>query len=329
VEHDENEGSVLPGEGEGDGDGVGVGDGDGGVTVTFQLSATDRQFLGTTARFLVGVHTPRRFKLVRSVGYTQEEHELGWALYSKAAGQDRPLDEYVDEIDEGDEVTATAEQMARLREVDAFENLWFPRVKAVIRRVVPPEERERFTSAFFANLEQQPLGPQVVGSVATFLSRVEALPTSSLKGAAEVRETLRQRGLNDAEIGRVRGLLAQLRTPSIEAPPQGSGRQAGREQQKSLASLRDWFNDWATTLRPVLPLRDRVALGLTARKRGAVADEGDGDGSNGDGADEGAELAAKAAGAARPVNGAGGPRLSARRGAPTSEGVAERLSAPD
>ncbi|HEU4406428.1 MAG TPA: hypothetical protein VFS43_14280 [Polyangiaceae bacterium] len=288
MEQDVNEAGVLPGE-DNDGEGGEV------VEVTFQLSGTDRRFLETSAKFLVGVHTPKRFKLVRKAGYTQQEHELGWALYAKAAGQDRPLDQYIDEVDESDEATATAEQMARLRELDGFENLWFPRTKAIIRRVVPPEERERFVAIFFANLDQQPLGPLVVGSVSAFLSRVEGLTSSTLKGASEVRETLRQRGLTDAKIARVRAVLAQVRTPSVGAPSQGSDRRldAGRRQQKALATLRDWFNDWATTLRPVLSLRDRVALGLTARKR--AGGTGEGDGSEGDegeasGGDEGDEL---------------------------------------
>lgn len=286
-------GGILPGEGNEDGGEV--------FEITFQLSGADRRFLETAAKFLVGVHTPMRAKAVRRAGYTQQEHAIGWSLYTQAAGQKRPL---AYQIDEGDDASGASVQTGRLRELDAFENLWFPRTKAIIRRVVPVEERDRFASAFFADLEQQPLGPMVVGSVTTFLSRVEGLSKSTLKGASDVRETLRKRGLTDAEIGRVHDLLAETRDPWRNAPaPDSGGRlEAGREQQKALADLRDWFNDWATTLRPVLPLRDRVALGLTPRKRGDVGDGAEGDDAEGDGAeddgsvddrdDEGAELAA-------------------------------------
>jgi hypothetical protein len=250
------------------------------IEVTFQLTATDRRFLETAARFLLGMQTPARVKKLRRVGYTQQEHALGWSLFNKAVGQYRPLAQYLGQDDPEEELAASADQTARLREVDAFENLWFPRTRAIIRRVTPSAERDRFASTFFANLDQQPFGPLVVGSVATYLTRVEALSSSTLKGATEVRETLRQRGLTDAEIARVRGLLGQLREGPLEAPPQNEGQvEAGREQEKALADLRDWFNDWATTLRPVLPMRDRIALGLTARKRGSAGegDEGDDD----------------------------------------------------
>jgi hypothetical protein len=294
-------GGILPGEGNEEGGEI--------FEITFQLSGADRRFLETAARFLVGVNTPMRAKAARRSGYTQQEHAIGWSLYAKAAGQERPL---AYQIDEGDDAVGTSVQAGRLRELDTFENLWFPRTKAIIRRVVPVEERDRFAAAFFADLEQQPLGPMVVGSVTTFLSRVEGLSKSTLKGASDVRETLRKRGLTDAEIGRIHDLLAKTRDPWLNAPaPDSGGRlEASRDQQKALADLRDWFNDWATTLRPVLPMRDRIALGLTPRKRGDVGDgdgaEGDGaegDGAEGDGGvdesdDEGAELAANLRGAA-------------------------------
>jgi hypothetical protein len=283
--NDVDEGGLLPGEGGDEGD-----EGEGGgevVEVSFQLTPADRRFLETAAKFLVGVQTPTRVRVVRRVGYTKHEHALGWSLYGKAAGQARPLDQYVDQVDAGDDATATVEQANRLREIDTFENLWFPRTRAIIRRVVPPEERDRFAAAFFLGLEQQPLGPLVIGSVTTFLARVEGLSSSTLKGAAEVRETLRQRGLTDAEVKRVRGLLGQVRSPAVEAtsPNEGERLEAEREQRRALGALRDWFNDWATTLRPLLPLRDRIALGLSVRKRAGSGGEGDAGGE----ADQGGE----------------------------------------
>lgn len=252
------------------------GEGDEG---SFLLNTIDRRFLAKAAGFLVGAQTPSRAKVLRKAGYSPQEHALGWALYAKAAGQGRPFDHYVDEAGEGAET-----QAKRLRELDAFENLWFPRVKAIILRVAPPEERARFVAAFFTNLSQQPLGPMVVVSVATFLTRVDGLASSAFKSGAEVRETLHQRGLTDVEIARVRALLDQARGLGIDMPARTSSDclEAGREQRRALEELHAWLRDWSTTLRPLLSPRDRVALGLSARKRGGGDDEGEGEGGEGD-----------------------------------------------
>jgi hypothetical protein len=247
-------------------------EGGGGDEGSFLLSTIDRRFLAKAAGFLVGAQTPSRAKVLRKAGYTPQEHALGWALYATAAGQGRPFDHYVDEAGEGTEA-----QAKRLRELDAFENLWFPRTKAIILRVAPPEERARFVSAFFTNLAQQPLGPLVVVSVAIFLTRVDGLSSSTFKGAAEVREILRQRGLTDAEIARVRSLLDQARGLGIDTPARTSSArlEAGGKQRRALEDLHAWLRDWSTTLRPLLSPRDRVALGLSARKRGGGDDEGE------------------------------------------------------
>jgi hypothetical protein len=68
----------------------------------------------------------------------------------------------------GDGVATGAERQRMLRDVDLFENAWFPRTRMIIRRVVPRARRDAFEAAFFKNLEQQPLGPGVILSVSTF-----------------------------------------------------------------------------------------------------------------------------------------------------------------
>jgi hypothetical protein len=60
----------------------------------------------------------------------------------------------------------------------------------------------------FRNLEQQPLGPGVVNSVATFLGRVDELKSSKLKGAPELHKTLVGRGLTEGKIAQVRRRFA-------------------------------------------------------------------------------------------------------------------------
>jgi hypothetical protein len=257
----------------------------------FELGAKERRFLVRVSRFLVGMQTPARVKAARREGYTSKEHELGWSLYAKAAGRGRSLEHYLEEIEASDDTPASAEQMRRLRELDAFENQWFPRTRALIRRVVPRDERDRFAEAFFRNLEQQPLGPGVVNSVATFLARVDELRSSKLKGAADLHKTFVSRGLTEGKVAQIRQLLEQVRASDVAAPSATDPRarlKAQREQGEAYDDLRDWFNDWATTLRQVLPTRDLIKLGLVTLNRAgkAVPDESEGDPAEGNDAGE-------------------------------------------
>jgi hypothetical protein len=169
-----------------------------------------------------------------------------------------------------------------LRELDLFENTWFPRVRAIIRRVVPEGARDSFERGFFKDLAQQPLGPAVVGSVSTLLSRIEGLASSKQEGASKVAATLAARGLDKGRITAVRGLITSLENESrLERHPVDPAdiRDAQEAQLAALEELRGWFIDWATTLRSVFFPRDQAQLGLLAvRRDGTVeeaSDEGD------------------------------------------------------
>ena len=43
--------------------------------------------------------------------------------------------------------------------------------------------------------------------------------------------------------------------------------QGQAEQREGMAKLRDWFNDWGTTLRPVFSARAQIRLGRTVLTR--------------------------------------------------------------
>lgn len=231
------------------------------------LPAADQRFLGRVLRFLVGISSPSYVRRARREGYTAEEHKLGWKYVRAAAGEERPLDHWFEEqVVEG---SKDIERASMLQQVDAFENLWFPRMRAIIRRVVPADHREAFAGAFFKDLAQQPLGPTVVASVRTFLTRVDGLRGSGQVGAKEVLAMLETRGLTPKRIERTKALLDEL-----EAAGAVPGRNATREevgaaqarQREAVEATRDWFNDWATTLRPFFNAREQLALGLTVVK---------------------------------------------------------------
>jgi hypothetical protein len=166
--------------------------------------------------------------------------------------------------------------MQLLREVEVFENTWFPRTRAIIRRVVQRERRDGFEAAFFKHLEPQPLGSTVVMSVGTYLRRLEGLARNSDGDAKKVHKTLAARGLTEAKVQQVRDLLAKLEAGAgaqAQPPrvPAAELTRAWREQREGIEGLRDWFNDWATTLRQVFPVNAQIQLGLTAVRRTAAA----------------------------------------------------------
>ncbi|MGK3962076.1 hypothetical protein WMF38_54355 [Sorangium sp. So ce118] len=239
------------------------------------LTAAEQDLLGRALRFLVNVQAAPFGARARREGYTPDEHREGWRLLKLASGEQRPLEHLFVEASTGGNVEG-AERLRVLQEVDTFENTWFPRTRAIIRRVVPRERRDAFEAAFFKNLEQQPLGPAVVMSVATFLRRVEGLARNSDGDAKKVHKTLATRGLTEARVQQVRELLGKLEAGAgapAQPPrvPAAELARARKEQREALEDLRDWFNDWATTLRQVFPVKAQIQLGLTTVKRTAAA----------------------------------------------------------
>jgi hypothetical protein len=138
--------------------------------------------------------------------------------------------------------------------------------------VVPEGNRERFEASFFHQLTQQRLGPGVLGSVRSWILRVEALETSDEPGAREVLATLRKRGLSTALLTEMKSLVESLTvfTPSTGHPASGPAQhalaEARAERHRALQALRAWHHDWATTLRSAYDRRQLLQLGLVSRK---------------------------------------------------------------
>ena len=182
-----------------------VGDDNPAATAT-TLSTSDRVFLARAQRFLVGIQDSEFTARALRQGYSDAEHKRGFALFREAMGEGRPLEHWFRESALADDGGGRAETLLAL---DTFENLWFPRVRAIIRRMVPSDHRDAFEASFFKDLEQQPLGPGVVGSVSGLLTRVEGLAMSAQPGAKEVLETLRARGLTLSRVAE-----SERRSPS-------------------------------------------------------------------------------------------------------------------
>jgi predicted Zn-dependent protease len=121
----------------------------------------------------------------------------------------------------------------------------------------------------------------VVGSVSTYVKRIEGLDANGEGDAKAVREMLRTRGLTAGRIADIRRLLEQAQAgvepqEKDEAPVTAAELEKARlAQREAVSDLRDWFNDWGTTLRPRFGPRPQVQLGLVVLKgRGSAAKEG-------------------------------------------------------
>ncbi|AUX46169.1 hypothetical protein SOCE26_076740 [Sorangium cellulosum] len=237
------------------------------------LTAVEQDLLERSLKLLVNIQTAPFSAQARREGYTADEHREGWRLLRLASGEAKPLEHLFAEVANGGAVEG-AERLRLLQDVDAFENTWFPRTRAVIRRVVPRARREAFEAAFFKNLEQQPLGPAVIVSVRTFLSRLDGLSQSNDADAKEVRKTLVKRGLTEEKLKEVRDMLGKLEVGGGPLPERKVSAaelaKAHKAQREGLDDLRDWFNDWATTFRQVFGVKAQLKLGLTTAKRSST-----------------------------------------------------------
>jgi hypothetical protein len=247
------------------------------------LTKSDQSLLRRTMRFLVNILEPGLADRARREGYSRQEHALGWQLWRTAAGETRPFEHWLREqqLVEGIDLD-NGEQRRRLQEIDEFENTWFPRTRAIIRRVVGKERRDAFAAAFFKDLVQQPLGPAVVGSVGTYLTRLAGLEASTDPDAKAVRATLRSRGLTEGKLAAIARLLEETKARANDrkepSPPVSAAdlEKARLAQLEALAALRDWWNDWGVTLRPRYGMREQLKLGLTlGKKRGPNPDDGE------------------------------------------------------
>lgn len=223
-------------------------------------------------RFLVKIAEPSMARARAKVAYTTSDHQEGWRLYRVAAGEGQPLEAAAVEA------PSSGAHVGMLQQLDDFENKWFPRTRRIIERFTPEGHRQGLLDAFFRDLQQQPIGPLVVGSVSTFLDRVEALEKSTVPGAAKVRSVLAARGVDAAHIARLRKTLDEAR--ALKAAPAAAvvdPTEALRARRVAYDALWLWWKDWRETFHSEVDGRQRRELGLvdTSLSSGSEVDEGD------------------------------------------------------
>jgi hypothetical protein len=219
--------------------------------------SADDGLITKASRLLRHIRDPQLLRLARDHGYTQSEHEAGWALYRRASG-------------ERDLLRATrtkappraAEHTATFRELAAFEDLWFARTRAILRRVMPLSRRDAFEATFFEGLSHDGDVAGLAASVRGYLDRFAALQTSSAPSAHRLWTMLRARGLNDgfvaSTLARVEALEALV--PAAHVPSLAPG----VDQAIALAALEAWYGAWSVALLGAFDTQQLDQLGLRA-----------------------------------------------------------------
>jgi len=234
------------------------------------LDASERELLELVQRFLVNVSAPDIAPVALALAYDGAEHAEGWRLFGLAAGTSRPLEH---SISAAQRVIAMSgdEQRLGFRRLDEFENRWFPRTEAALRRFVDAKHREAAVTGFFADMPQQAEGPLVVGSVEKFLARFAQLAGSSAPGAAAAHASLARRGLDADTLGAIAALVTKLKAQpaaACEAVSEQQRQDSAICQRAALDPLRLWYRDWAETFRGTVGYHVAVRLGIREVKGG-------------------------------------------------------------
>lgn len=70
-------------------------------------------------------------------GYTTEEHHVGWRAFVEAAGGNTTVELNVASgVMQSADALVTQRRNSILQQLDGMENTWFPRLRAIVRRVL-------------------------------------------------------------------------------------------------------------------------------------------------------------------------------------------------
>jgi predicted secreted protein len=212
-----------------------------------------------TATLLVGLRTASVARHLKPFGLTDADVNEGWQLFLAATGQRI----------QGSVVTSRMPSL--VRELDAFEDHWFPIAKIVLARHYPTVMEHLFVNLARAN------GRPTTWTVQFFLQRLAAMEQGQEPFGAEgpaAREILRVRGLSDEIVAGAQALVEQLHALDAEAPPDTTDADARKEAEDAMWR---WYLEWSGLVRKVITDGNLLRmLGFKKRKagaRGAEAEE--------------------------------------------------------
>lgn len=195
--------------------------------------------------------------IARQAGYTQREHDEGWALMLYLMGYQQPSGVAEPQLNAlYDSAVAT---------LDQWDGPNFQRARAALERLHPQQ-----AVYIFANL-QAATGVESVGTVNTFVQRVVALRDGTDPARADTRaedkaavQTLADRNIFNAE---VETYLKDLLANATKADPGPVVvKDTDPHYQCKAEQFDKWLKDWRRTLRVAITRKDyRIQLGLTER----------------------------------------------------------------
>lgn len=243
------------------------------IPMPFMLDADGRSLLESVARLLMRIQQPTLMARAQLEGYTTEEHQVGWRAFVEAAGGNTTVELNVASgVMQSADALVTQRRNSILQQLDGMENTWFPRLRAIIRRVLADDpSAAAFEAAFFAEMEQQPLGPGVIASMAKFVNRIRSLDTTPGSPGARVRAVLNERGLTDERLAEVSAMVEELQAfdagaVNVGQPTAAEVAAINARRAAAFAKVERWYQDWATTFRTVFSTREQLQLGLTDLK---------------------------------------------------------------
>ncbi len=188
-----------------------------------------------TGTLLWGMRNPQIALMLKPYGFSEAVLEEGWALFGK-----------VKELRINRVLTPATNDSDIIEVVGAFENLWFPIVKAALDRRYPEVSAQLFLNLGRTN------GKAAAYAVETFIDRLgemERGEASFEKDGPEAREYLRSRGLTDSVIEEIAGKLdAKSEFASGEVPTPFDT----EELNKAEAEMWAFYTDWSTVVRSVI-----------------------------------------------------------------------------
>ncbi|MEZ4370544.1 MAG: hypothetical protein R3B07_06955 [Polyangiaceae bacterium] len=217
-----------------------------------------RMTVGDKARrvvtFLHGLANPRAASVLAAFGFTQKDLDEGWELLKnmRAVRVERGL---------------SIASPHTLRDLDEWENRWFPVVKASLQRHYPA-----IHDSMFLNLSQTE-GLDVVNSVGVFLERLAKLEAKADAESKAARKLLTQRGLTAPVVKEANNLLETISTIREEPTPVAP---TAEEVDEREAAVWAWYLEWSAIAQANISDRNTLrALGFLQTRRGSKSEAED------------------------------------------------------
>jgi len=188
-----------------------------------------------------------------SKGYDEADHKEGWALLHAASGFT---------VEAASATTVDTDVSGAIATIDAWDEDGFRIVRATLQR------KFRDQAAVVLKGIGPSTGPKAVLGVKTLVERIKALGASADQTDRAAYIALAKRGIDDAELGRLEGLVKRAESaPKLAPTDPAPAAAADAAHVQHLVALRALYEEWSEIAHAVVKRRDHlILLGLAKRK---------------------------------------------------------------